>query len=139
MVCKRPPRLRLQRLLRGILLMALPPLLFKEGNPFSRVLSPCFESGNTPSRPGLDSVAALRLSTCATAKVIEQRAQQAVGIVDVHPVPGRQYINRDPRVLCPDSCGSLSINRRVRIRAIADHEVDARRAGRMLHDRPEIT
>src|SRR5260370_38833452 len=39
MVCERPPRLRLLRWLRSILLMAQPPLLRKEGNTFGRIPS----------------------------------------------------------------------------------------------------
>src|SRR6059036_974639 len=38
MVCERPPRLRLLRWLRSILLMAQPPLLRKEGNTFGEFI-----------------------------------------------------------------------------------------------------
>src|SRR2546422_1613851 len=43
MVCERPPRLRLLRWLRSILLMAQPPLLRKEGNTFGEFIHSCFQ------------------------------------------------------------------------------------------------
>src|SRR5882724_10960935 len=42
MVRERPPRLRLLRWLRSILLMAHPPLLRKEGNTFGEFIHSCF-------------------------------------------------------------------------------------------------
>src|SRR5882724_10334416 len=43
MVRERPPRLRLLRWLRSILLMAQPPLLQKEGNTLGEFIQSCFQ------------------------------------------------------------------------------------------------